>query len=180
MLLKVSRLPRCFYGIFSVFLSSFCQRLDSRVSHRLKTKINSEVSNNFPKDTIESCPPPRQCRLAIICWMEGGSSQQGCGNEWLYACCMQLSQTTVKKRNPNYRQQLPKFKQKDNLQSSFSRRRYDSSENQLTSSCGIPRTPANTLQSRIIGGRPAIFAEYPWQAHIRIKEFQCGGGESSL
>ena len=31
------------------------------------------------------------------------------------------------------------------------------------------------LQKRIIGGRPANFAEYPWQAHIRIAEFQCGG-----
>lgn len=31
------------------------------------------------------------------------------------------------------------------------------------------------MQKRIIGGRPARFAEYPWQAHIRIAEYQCGG-----
>lgn len=41
--------------------------------------------------------------------------------------------------------------------------------------CGIARTAQNTLQKRIIGGRIARFAEYPWQAHIRIAEFQCGG-----
>lgn len=41
--------------------------------------------------------------------------------------------------------------------------------------CGIAKTAANTLQKRIIGGRTAQFAEYPWQAHIRIAEFQCGG-----
>lgn len=41
--------------------------------------------------------------------------------------------------------------------------------------CGVPRTAQNTLQKRIIGGRPAQFAEYPWQAHIRIAEYQCGG-----
>lgn len=31
------------------------------------------------------------------------------------------------------------------------------------------------LQKRIIGGRPAYFAENPWQAYIRIAEYQCGG-----
>lgn len=41
--------------------------------------------------------------------------------------------------------------------------------------CGIARTAENTLQKRIIGGRVAQFAEYPWQAHIRIAEYQCGG-----
>lgn len=41
--------------------------------------------------------------------------------------------------------------------------------------CGIPQTAKNTIQKRIIGGRPAKFAEYPWQAHIRIAEYQCGG-----
>lgn len=41
--------------------------------------------------------------------------------------------------------------------------------------CGIPRTAQNTIQKRIIGGRTAQFAEMPWQAHIRIGEYQCGG-----
>lgn len=41
--------------------------------------------------------------------------------------------------------------------------------------CGLARTFQNSLQKRIIGGRPAHFAEYPWQAHIRIAEYQCGG-----
>lgn len=41
--------------------------------------------------------------------------------------------------------------------------------------CGISKTSENTIQKRIIGGRPAYFAEYPWQAHIRIAEYQCGG-----
>lgn len=41
--------------------------------------------------------------------------------------------------------------------------------------CGVSKTSENTIQKRIIGGRPAYFAEYPWQAHIRIAEYQCGG-----
>ncbi len=30
-------------------------------------------------------------------------------------------------------------------------------------------------QKRIIGGNTASFGELPWQAHIRISGFQCGG-----
>lgn len=41
--------------------------------------------------------------------------------------------------------------------------------------CGVPRTAQNTIQKRIIGGRTAPFAALPWQAHIRIAEYQCGG-----
>lgn len=110
--------------------------------------------------------------------MDGGNAQQGCGyNAWLYSCCMQNSATTVRKRNPTY-SHLSQLKRHDDLQNSFSRRRYDSSENQLVPACGIPRTPSSTLQRRIIGGRAAHFAEFPWQSHIRIKEYQCGGGKS--
>ncbi|XP_049530291.1 serine proteinase stubble [Anopheles darlingi] len=57
-------------------------------------------------------------------------------------------------------------------QKSFFHRR---SDQLMQSECGIPQTSQNTLQKRIIGGRTANFAEYPWQAHIRIAEYQCGG-----
>lgn len=39
--------------------------------------------------------------------------------------------------------------------------------------CGLSST--KMIQKRIIGGREARFAEFPWQAHVRISEFQCGG-----
>lgn len=39
--------------------------------------------------------------------------------------------------------------------------------------CGLSST--KIIQKRIIGGREARFAEFPWQAHVRISEFQCGG-----
>lgn len=64
------------------------------------------------------------------------------------------------------------------VQKKFSRRRYDTSESNLLTpppNCGIPRTPSSTFQKRIIGGVAAYFGEFPWQAHIRIKEYQCGG-----
>ncbi|KAG5680328.1 hypothetical protein PVAND_009840 [Polypedilum vanderplanki] len=129
--------------------------------------------------------PQRQCRLAILCWLDGGNANQGCGyNSWLYSCCMKgpsSSLTPPLLMPPKYtqQQQLSKRKRQDerNLQKKFQRRRYDNTESHLVPplNCGIPKTPSNTLQKRIIGGRPAYFAEFPWQSHIRIKEFQCGG-----
>lgn len=134
--------------------------------------------------------PPRQCRLVFLCWMEGGSqSAQGCGyNSWLYSCCMKSQQNTVNKRNSNLdssskaniNNNIPHklmLKRHSEVKENFPNRRSGSTDNQLVPICGVPRTPSNVLQKRIIGGRPANFAEFPWQAHIRIREFQCGGGK---
>ncbi|KAL7036267.1 hypothetical protein ACKWTF_008765 [Chironomus riparius] len=113
-----------------------------------------------------------------MCWLEGGNAVQGCGyNSWLYSCCMKGS---AQQQSSTKISQLSKRKRQNderNVQKKLSKRRYDTSEAHLVTqpNCGIPRTPSNTLQKRIIGGRPAYFAEFPWQTHIRIKEFQCGG-----
>lgn len=39
--------------------------------------------------------------------------------------------------------------------------------------CGVSRHPH--FSKRIIGGEKAKFSELPWQAHIRISSYQCGG-----
>ncbi|MPC13849.1 Serine proteinase stubble [Portunus trituberculatus] len=41
------------------------------------------------------------------------------------------------------------------------------------SGCGTPRI--SQFAKRIIGGDEARFGEFPWQAHIRISGYQCGG-----
>ena len=41
--------------------------------------------------------------------------------------------------------------------------------------CGVQPLKSSKLQKRIIGGDQAAFGEFPWQAHIRIAGFQCGG-----
>jgi hypothetical protein len=41
--------------------------------------------------------------------------------------------------------------------------------------CGVQPLKSKFLQKRIIGGDQASFGEFPWQAHIRIAGFQCGG-----
>lgn len=39
--------------------------------------------------------------------------------------------------------------------------------------CGISRD--RIFSKRIIGGKLANFGEFPWQAHIKIGTYQCGG-----
>ena len=39
--------------------------------------------------------------------------------------------------------------------------------------CGVSRH--RHFSKRIIGGEKAKFSELPWQAHIRISSYQCGG-----
>lgn len=119
-------------------------------------------------ETTLECPQ-RQCRLAFLCWMEGGNTQQGCGyNSWLYSCCLKGSQSTHKDKYTQYQSalspQLSKRKRHHDdghaVQKKFQRRRYDTSESHLVPppNCGVPRTPSNVIQRRIIGGRPAYFA----------------------
>lgn len=39
--------------------------------------------------------------------------------------------------------------------------------------CGL--SSDRIMLKRIIGGNEAKFAEFPWQAHIKIGAYQCGG-----
>jgi len=48
----------------------------------------------------------------------------------------------------------------------------DSSYQDHKQECGVPQP---RLQKRIIGGHEASYGELPWQAHIRILGYQCGG-----
>ncbi|XP_030368862.1 serine protease 33, partial [Scaptodrosophila lebanonensis] len=119
------------------------------------------------------------CKLSFSCWLQGGKHAKGCGsNKWLFSCCIS---------EPQHASPLDNFvgsafneygKLKLSLNSLPKRvmlRRRDDNELFAKPECGLSRTQQNTLQKRIIGGRPAQFAEYPWQAHIRIAEYQCGG-----
>lgn len=30
----------------------------------------------------------RPCKLSFSCWLQGGKNAQGCGNKWLFSCCI--------------------------------------------------------------------------------------------
>ncbi|XP_002068836.2 uncharacterized protein LOC6646259 [Drosophila willistoni] len=142
------------------------------------------------------------CKLSFSCWLQGGKHAKGCGhNKWLFSCCIaaeatqhqhqyQQQQQSHQNQQQQYhyqQQQSPlenlvdfgklKVATLNSLPKRIMLRRRDDNDllTSKTPECGLPRTAQNTLQKRIIGGRPAQFAEYPWQAHIRIAEYQCGG-----
>lgn len=115
----------------------------------------------------------RKCKLSFSCWLEGGRHAPGCGNSnWLFSCCIYDHNNEFypaeNSKTPIIKRTNPTPPKRNSL-----RRRADHELLQLN--CGIPRSYENIIQKRIIGGRPAQFAEFAWQAHIRIAEFQCGG-----
>lgn len=126
----------------------------------------------------------RSCTLSFSCWLKGGTKVQGCGSNWLFVCCVSRDSSHNYEGNdiensipssdwkykvvPPMLRQLP---QRNVMPNSIFRRRADDDATQVD--CGLPAS--RMLQKRIIGGREARFAEFPWQAHVRISEFQCGG-----
>lgn len=91
------------------------------------------------------------CTLAPMCWLTGGVATPGCDSIF-YSCC----------RPPDLAR-----KEKD----IFEQRKHDFLEQEPE--CGISRH--RQFSKRIIGGEKAKFSELPWQVHIRISSYQCGG-----
>ncbi|XP_030022322.2 trypsin-1 [Manduca sexta] len=125
----------------------------------------------------------RPCTLTLTCWLRGGTRVRGCGGSWLFSCCIppeisSPSRSELDNSIPlsewKYKVSPPKLRQvpqRSIVPANVLRRRVDDDVTQVD--CGLPAT--KILQKRIIGGREAKFAEFPWQAHVRISEFQCGG-----
>merc|ERR1711983_609548 len=91
------------------------------------------------------------CTFAPVCWLTGGVATPGC-DSFMYSCC----------RPPDLAR-----KEKD----IFEKRKQEFLEHEPE--CGVSRH--RQFSKRIIGGEKAKFSELPWQAHIRISSYQCGG-----
>ncbi|XP_059472499.1 serine proteinase stubble [Neocloeon triangulifer] len=111
------------------------------------------------------------CTFSLACWLVGGQFQRGCGGPgWLVTCCVpaRISVRTDVPGPPVYNEVA--------LRNNPYRREHDES-NELTPirkiECGVPQI--QEFRKRIIGGDEAYFGEFPWQAHIRISGYQCGG-----
>lgn len=91
------------------------------------------------------------CTFAPVCWLTGGVATPGC-DSFMYSCC----------RPPELGR-----KEKD----IFEKRKQEFLEHEPE--CGVSRH--RQFSKRIIGGEKAKFSELPWQVHIRISSYQCGG-----
>ncbi|CAB3241745.1 unnamed protein product [Arctia plantaginis] len=122
----------------------------------------------------------RPCTLSLTCWLKGGTRVRGCGGSWLFSCCAlepnknEVLDNSIPSSDWKYKVVPPKLRQvpqRSVVPANVFRRRADDDVPQAD--CGLSST--KIIQKRIIGGREARFAEFPWQAHVRISEFQCGG-----
>ncbi|XP_028141691.2 plasma kallikrein [Diabrotica virgifera virgifera] len=118
------------------------------------------------------------CTLSLACWIVGGSSQSGCGGSpWIVACCVTGTTDNMPAVIPyeDYNDLQENLEFEDNAGLTLQKRIDDFSPllEDNYDQCGV--SFERVLSKRIIGGREANFAQFPWQAYIKVKTFQCGG-----
>ncbi|KAI8441440.1 hypothetical protein MSG28_015040 [Choristoneura fumiferana] len=152
-------------------VTSHAEAVESLTSRMLATLLGYPLSCSVGGEA-------RECSLALTCWLRGGARTRGCGGGWLLACCVARKQEdnhSSSSVSSEWRYKAPprlrSVPQRNVVPNNVFRRRVDDDASQVD--CGLPAS--RMLQKRIIGGREARFAEFPWQAHVRISEFQCGG-----
>ena len=131
-----------------------------------------------------------KCTFTFTCWLVGGTSHGGCGEDydWLYTCCVPSStpitggnekKISLPPPRENFtfwlRRRLFFFyrlglagKGPTGSKPNYKRtpiKKHDLYPVPPPPSCGVP---AIQFRKRIIGGNEAYFGEFPWQAHIRI------------
>merc|ERR1712088_703789 len=97
------------------------------------------------------------CTFTPFCWMQGGVAMNGC-DSMLYSCCVSH---TIARRQDTF------------VGTGRAQKRLDKDILHNEPECGITRH--RQFAKRIIGGQKSKFAELPWQVHIRISSYQCGG-----
>ncbi|KAG5876777.1 hypothetical protein JTB14_038454 [Gonioctena quinquepunctata] len=118
------------------------------------------------------------CTLSLACWLVGGSSQSGCGaSPWIVACCV-----TSRKTQSSSHYDMSKHQIDNDVQQSLELRessvpmlqkRIDDFEEDEDTTCGL--SSERLFSKRIIGGKQALFGQFPWQVYIKISSYQCGG-----
>nr|CAH7714003.1 unnamed protein product [Callosobruchus chinensis] len=112
------------------------------------------------------------CTLSFACWLVGGSSQPGCGaNSWIVSCCV-LSKTKALTEFQDIDDEVEELESREGTMPLL-QKRADDYEDRDNEECGI--TADRLFSKRIIGGKKALFGQYPWQAYIKIATYQCGG-----
>ncbi|EFA07413.2 serine protease P84 [Tribolium castaneum] len=155
--------------LFSVDVFGFFWKFSRSSRHTRDDSFENTAGRMFV--TLLGYPPKceqrgisHSCTLSFACWLVGGSSQPGCGaNPWIVACCV----TSKKALNRNNDVQQLQVRE-DSLALPVLQKRIDDLEE-----CGL--SADRILMKRIIGGDEAKFAQFPWQAFIKISSYQCGG-----
>ncbi|XP_042223108.1 serine proteinase stubble-like isoform X2 [Homarus americanus] len=128
------------------------------------------------------------CTFVLSCLMRGDTPVNKCGGSFIYTCCLPTIATVrsdaVRHINLFNRDPPPVVNNPLRVGPVMSSNRQQFSapvESRVQRphsrvnepECGIERS--TQFSKRIIGGDEANFGEFPWQAHIRISGYQCGG-----
>ncbi|XP_068206840.1 trypsin-1 isoform X2 [Palaemon carinicauda] len=139
---------------------------------------------------------PASCTFILSCLLRGDRPVNKCGGGYIYTCCVPTVVQVRSDANRNVgffnRDRHPVVNNPlgvGPILNSAPRRELQRAPTSPLESRARPAVPLPTLSNnagcgiqrvsqfakRIIGGNEARFGEFPWQAHIRISGYQCGG-----
>jgi len=138
--------------------------------------LTREIRSMFGVSRTSGCADAgssSSCTLAPVCWLTGGVATEGC-DSMFYTCCRSPDLGLGRARSVDSsllgaRTLPPPYSSTISLLT----KRAEHNWIQQEPECGISRH--RQFSKRIIGGDTAKFAELPWQVHIRISSYQCGG-----
>jgi len=114
-----------------------------------------------------------KCVLTPVCWLSGGVPHKGC-NSMLYTCCVDAALSRKDTFTETGRSVDNSILVGNRWRSGKEDKKFSKEPPVINEpECGI--TKHRAFSKRIIGGKRAKFAELPWQVHIRISSYQCGG-----
>lgn len=133
--------------------------------HLSKAFLGLSISRDDGSNSCYYNGGRHQCVFFLFCPLAGGTSVGSCPGSVLSTCCVTYQTNSVRRSPPS---SSSSHRYNSHHSSSFNQRVMQKER----VSCG---QRVHKPQSRIVGGNDAQFGEFPWQAHIKITQQQCGG-----
>jgi len=125
--------------------------------HQCNTFLGISIKRDDDSGVCNYEGARHHCTFFLFCALAGGTAVGTCPGSLLSSCCVS--------EEPKHLRRSPTIYQP----SQASDQRVYSKEK---ATCG---QRVHKPTSRIVGGNSAEFGEFPWQAHIKITQQQCGG-----
>ncbi|KFM77424.1 Plasma kallikrein, partial [Stegodyphus mimosarum] len=136
------------------------------ILHPCETFFGISIKREDDSNTCYYEGGRHQCTFFLFCALIGGTSVSSCPGSLLSSCCVTQQANNVRRSptKPQHSNHQPYSQPADVLNQRI-----------LSKDKAVCGQRVYKPTSRIVGGNAAEFGEFPWQAHIKITQQQCGG-----